>query len=361
VFTAVQAPLQRRVSHAGRQCTDRPANRAWSPTLSLTRAAHGPHSPQGLDRAPRHRRAPPKGPFKGVSWDPTTSVYRLKVAIPSMLKDKPPPIRLATYPNLEAAEEGARAHDSIAILLYGHFAATNFPYATYTLAHVSAAAEQLRGAGCDVRAAIEVAQGRRGACMWGRVHPGACPQEWVAAVTWDRTTPNKRTERVMVKLDFGAVLQDPDAAARFADAAMLVMEGPRKDRLLNFPVASYSDGDIRAAHQALLAWVGGEPFSGAYKEHEATLLAQFEANIEALSEVKPPGCTPPHPMPARASSSHRLARTSNAHALCFQSPRPLNLRTHSDASGAAWSTADSGGGAAGPLQCVCTPWQIRFG
>jgi hypothetical protein len=117
----------------------------------------------------------------------------------------------------------------------------------------------------------------------GRVHRGARLEGWVAKVKWIRRLPSdKQKVDFELQLNVGAPFEDPGAAARLADAALLVMEGPRKGNVLNFPLASYSEGEMQAAHQALLAWVGTAEFKGAYNKYEAELLAQFEANIKAV-------------------------------------------------------------------------------
>jgi hypothetical protein len=128
---------------------------------------------QGTQAAPVAAPAGCNGPYKGVSRDPAANVYLLKVASPTLNGRRPVVTHFGSYPagTLEGAQQCARAHDSIQLLLHGPCAATNFPYAAYTPACLQAAAEQLRGAGYDVAALIASAQRRRGSCTWA---PGGC-------------------------------------------------------------------------------------------------------------------------------------------------------------------------------------------
>jgi hypothetical protein len=284
----------------------------------------------------------PAKKYRGVLFDPTADVHLLKVIIPTRAKDRPPATQLASYPGTpEGAQACARAADCIFLLLHGPYATTNFPWASYTQAGLRAAAEQLRGAGCDVRAAVAAAQSwPRRACTWARVRPVACPGQWVATANWHLLTA-KEAQRVpgdqfSLKLDVGGPFGDPDAAARMADAALLVMEGPRRvlhklQTDLNFPAASISEGDMRAAHQALQAWVDHEAvFSGVYREHKAKLLERFEKNVTAFNEVGPHiKPLPPH---SQCTLRHAPQAPPITQPIAIHLPCPLDPDVHVGAS-----------------------------
>jgi hypothetical protein len=192
------------------------------------------------------------------------------------------------------AEAGAKTHDCVHILLHGTFAATNFPFTAYTPACVQAAAEKLRHAGCDLRVVIAAAQRAPGPCTWRRICPAAAPGEWEVSTTWNIPGKGKPKPGVM-KLVLGP-FPNPLAAARAADAAMLVLDGPLENRNppLNFPVASYTNAEIEAARNALVAWVAGEQFSGAHNHHADRLLQGFAKNISFTYDVRHShGCTGP--------------------------------------------------------------------
>jgi hypothetical protein len=231
---------------------------------------------------------PPTGAYQGITFHPTAGRadrYRISMratsgtAAVNAVAIRPFELSFAD------AETGARTYDCVHLLLHGPFACTtNFPYTSYTAAALKAAAERLRQAGCDVEAAVAVCQRMRGPCAWGRVSSGAAPGEWVAeTVVGDQVT----------KCIFGP-FTDPRAAARAADAALLVLEGPSEGRhpCLNFPLASYSEEEIQAARAALgpwvKAWVGTEQLSGEAEQRAADLLETLDGNIKAISQVGKP-------------------------------------------------------------------------
>jgi hypothetical protein len=219
----------------------------------------------------------------GVLSDPEADKGSLRVSIATRA--------MTSGPSAVNAKSGSkvleRAFDCVQLLIHGPFVCrTNRPLDTYTQADLAASAQKLRQSGCDVSAAAAEMQRKKGPCAWARIRPGATPGAWIAAAKWVVPGTTLGNELKVLSVDIGP-FPDPSAAARAADAATLVLEGPR-ERLnppLNFPLASYSEGEIQAAHQALQAWVGTEEFQGAYKKHEAHVLEQFDNNIMAVNEV----------------------------------------------------------------------------
>jgi hypothetical protein len=239
-----------------------------------------------------------KKPHKGITYDPSTSTYSLRVHLPAHVSTSSPGAATASAASASTcvvtskdALKIARMHDCVQILFHGPFACTtSFPYSSYTQASLQSAADHLRQAGgCDVHAAITEMQRRQGTCAWARpIQPGATPGEWVAPMEW--VVPGRHNKPGVIRFIIGP-FPDPGAAARAADAALLVLEGPQESMhpCLNFPVASIAQQEVQAARDALVAWVASEPlFSGAYKQHEAKLLSTFERNIKAINTVSGP-------------------------------------------------------------------------
>jgi hypothetical protein len=224
---------------------------------------------------------PPDNAYVGVVFDAQTNKYSLSMSAPTSTaaSDVGPDKTFVLH--FEGADECARAYDCIQLLLYGPFATTNFPYASYTPACLRAAAEKLHLAGCHLEAAIAAAQRAVGPCAWVRICPGAAPGQWMAQ-------PVELVVRGrVVRFEIGP-FADPDSAAGAADAAVLVLEGPVESRhgLRNFPMASYSEAVVRAAQGALVAWMASEQlFGGAYGQQAVKLLLAFEENIKMVNRV----------------------------------------------------------------------------
>jgi hypothetical protein len=222
--------------------------------------------------------APPTDDYIGVAFDPAAKKYSLHVRPPTSARSDVKNGK-AFVIHFEDSERAARAYDCVQLLLYGPFATTNFPYTAYTQAHLQSAADKLRQAGCDVHAAIAAAQRAAGPCAWVRICPGGARGEWVAPV-------ELVAQGQVITIDIGPFL-DARSAARAADAALLVLQGPKEGRhpCLNFPLASYS-GEVQSSRDALVDCMKrmAEP-GGAHKQREAELLEKCDSNIRVFNQV----------------------------------------------------------------------------
>jgi hypothetical protein len=234
---------------------------------------------------------------KGVHFDRTADKYSVHLSVPTTATLDP---KAPTAPNahpaakstkrvnlhFEDAEEAGRAYDCIELLLQGPFAChINHAYDSYTQADLRAVAEKLHTAGVDVHAAIACVQRGRGACAWSRVDPGPRPGEWLAPL--QRQVPRKGDDpAVTLTFDLGP-FPDPRAAAKAADAARLVLQGPHEGRhpCLNFPLDSYSGEDIQAARAALVARMEAMHFDAACTQQGVTLLELLDKNIRGVGRV----------------------------------------------------------------------------
>jgi hypothetical protein len=232
---------------------------------------------------------PPVKLAKGVHFDPAADKYFVQVPKLEMFD---PATGAGTTAKgfalfFEDAGQATSAYDCVQLLMHGPFACTtSLPYGSQTQACLQAVAKKMRDAGMDVCATITGVQVNKGPCAWARISPGAAPGEWVAPIAWDGPAAGQGNKPWVIRSTIGP-FQDPRAAARAADAALLVLEGPSEGRhpCLNFPLASYSEEEIQAARDALVAVVATERLSGERKQHAAILLAGFDKHIRAVNQV----------------------------------------------------------------------------